>query len=393
MMQNRVVRWSAIGILVILWGLWLWGATIWFLSADYIDFAAYYNASQRLLNSGEIYTGQTGVVYLYPPLIVQVISGYTRFFSSQTSAIIWHGLSIMFMLISLAILSYAYRGKWIAWGIWLLGLLFTPFLQSYWVGQVSMVLLLCFTGAWLCWRNNKREWVGALLTLATWVKVYPVFLLIYFMIKRDWRTVRGGFVAGFALLGVQLLAGWRYLWQYLTDVLPQLAATGQNYGELWKNNSIFGFSYRLLVDTRQINPLLDAPDFAPLLRYALLLMIVVGAFALVARKGKIQTHSQFDHEYALVLVAAMLFGSTLWTSGMPPLILCYAIWFAHIKRLLMQLLGAISFLLITWMLPTILARPYQAEMSWLTMSVGFFGILLLWILLFYRVARPNDNAL
>jgi len=79
--------------------------------------------------------------------------------------------------------------------------LMLPYVHSCGVlGQVGLLLLFLIVAAWfLAWRG--REWMaGAVLGLATLIKLLPGLLLVFFLLKRRWR------VAG-AALAVAVICG------------------------------------------------------------------------------------------------------------------------------------------------------------------------------------------
>jgi len=90
-------------------------------------------------------------------------------------------------------------------------------------GQFSSIVVVCVLAALVLYERGHRTSVGALIALGAAVKIWPGLLLIYFLIKRDWRVI-GGFagavvvmaVGGIAVLGpvrrtsfsVSCFAGW-----------------------------------------------------------------------------------------------------------------------------------------------------------------------------------------
>src|SRR5262249_9148074 len=66
-------------------------------------------------------------------------------------------------------------------------------------GQLGMLLLLLIAGAWAADRAGREGLAGFLLGTATAIKLFPAMLLLYFIIRRQWRA------GGFALIGVGIL--------------------------------------------------------------------------------------------------------------------------------------------------------------------------------------------
>jgi hypothetical protein len=184
-----------------------------------------------------------------------------------------------------------------------------PFQQQMYQGQLNLVLLLLLTGTWAADRAGRPHLAGTLLGAATAVKLFPGFLLLYFLLRRDWRAVAAAAVS-FALLtgltaGVLGLAAYR---DYITDVLPNVAA----YQSDWLNASFAGFWSRLFNPTSHQNiviPLWTSPTLAAagtlVCRVALVAVLVWGLW-------RMETSADRDLGFGLFLVAMLLVSPVAW---------------------------------------------------------------------------------
>lgn len=94
-------------------------------------------------------------------------------------------------------------------------LFYGPTIATQNLGQASMLILTCFLLALWFLRRGRPELAGVMLTIATLIKIFPVFLLLYFALRRQWRVVLGalgsllillaGMVAVVGLSGVLLM--------------------------------------------------------------------------------------------------------------------------------------------------------------------------------------------
>lgn len=375
-------------ILIVLWGLFLMAVTFVAFQTETgrWDFITYHYNAERITAGEPLYGGydQSRFDYIYPPLLAQVIAPFTPTFSLNVISMVWHVLSIAMLLLSVVLVNRTVSRPKQRFVFWLMPLLFIPDVQSFWVGQISMVLLGCFTIAWYAYRTDRPYLAGIVLALATWLKVYPVFLIIYFMWKRDWKIVGSAFVAGL-LLGVLqiLLSDLDTLMTYFTTVLPGLANNGQIIG-LFKNSSILGFTFKLFTDTPDIIPLVDSPTLARVTRWILTILVVGGSALLITRhpKQKIEHDKfrRFDLEYGLVLLVSLLFGATLWVSGMSPLLLSYWLILKQPLQSRRRLLVWLSFALTSLYFIFLLAFQPGNKLPALILSMGFYGVFVLWIL-------------
>lgn len=88
-------------------------------------------------------------------------------------------------------------------------------------GQLNCVLLLLVTGIWAANRAERPRLAGALLGIATSIKLFPGFLFLHFALVRRWRLVWAGTVslALITLLTAAVMGLGAYQ-DYITKVLP-----------------------------------------------------------------------------------------------------------------------------------------------------------------------------
>ena len=104
------------------------------------------------------------------------------------------------------------------------------------------MLLLLVTGAWAADRTGRPKLAGALLGAAATIKLFPVYLLIYYLLRGRWTIVISGFVtvAALTLITAAILGVGAYR-DYVRVVLPAI----QWFRVGWENQSLDGFWSRL----------------------------------------------------------------------------------------------------------------------------------------------------
>jgi len=117
-----------------------------------------------------------------------------------------------------------------------------PLLQQLSQGQLNLVLVLLVTGAWAAERSGRVGWAGAMIGAATAIKLFPGFLFLYFIVRRQWSALIAGLLSLVLLTGLTAsILGPEVYPTYIHDVLPHL----DQCRTAWSNASLVGFWTRL----------------------------------------------------------------------------------------------------------------------------------------------------
>lgn len=392
---------------------WSWGVIVflWLIFVFALDlttstsplgldaFNVYYQASQNLMNNTPIYNGLEGWIYLYPPLLAQLLMPVVWVGDIEFARVVWLGVNIGLLVVTLHILT-RYISPIYHKALWLTPLLFIPIWQAFYLGQITILMLALLTGVWVASREGKPELAGALLAFSIWIKVFPALLLIYFLWKRDWRLLWGAVLYG-GLMGLfqMFISGHEVMFAFL-ETLFDLFASGQP-AATYENLSVFAFASRLFQPNLHVIPLADSDGLFRIVRIGLTLGLLLGAgYAIVqSSQHKDQDTWRFDLEYSLVILTILLIGSTLWISGLPPLILISVLLLRNVSAYGWKMLPCM-----VWMLAIFLLTAYQPfvvlwtligrPMGALTLSMGFMGVLLIWgtlVLLLLHHPMPDNH--
>lgn len=182
-----------------------------------------------------------------------------------------------------------------------------PLQQSLIQGQPNLLLALLIVAAWKTGRSGNSLMSGVCLGLATAVKIYPAYLFLYFLIRRDVRALAGGALAfgSITLITIALFGSASYH-DYLTVVLPSLADITNN----WGNASLLAFWERLFDQpTDTTRPVVNSP----LLLQATVWSSWLALTALVTVAIWKTRHAKFsEHSFAITIVAMLLMTPTTW---------------------------------------------------------------------------------
>jgi Glycosyltransferase family 87 len=150
------------------------------------DVHAYYDAGARLNAGQPLYEQPAGTndagFYRYPPLLA-IIFRPLALLPFHQAALIWEAFLVALLILTIVRLGVRDRWTWLV-----LGWLAAPTAWSLAVGQaqVAVTFLLALGAPWA-------------VALATNLKVLPVLVAIYWVGRRDWRSL-GRFVVAMAVL-------------------------------------------------------------------------------------------------------------------------------------------------------------------------------------------------
>lgn len=229
--DRRLTRWDRVGLGLLVLGLVAFGVVVEirsaFQSARKTDFGVYARAGWAIRGGWDIYEvfDDRGWHYCYPPpfavLMVPladpptILTDRTGYLPFAVSVGIWYVLSLAFAgyaahAFAGAVLPDAVRGSrrwWYARTVPLLvcagGIGFT--LAR---GQVNTLVVALVAGMFAASVRGRTVAAGAWLAGAIALKVIPGLLLLYPVVRREWRAAIGLAAAGVVLFGVIPVAVW-----------------------------------------------------------------------------------------------------------------------------------------------------------------------------------------
>ncbi len=171
-------------------------------------------------------------------------------------------------------------------------------------GQLSLLLLLPITLAWLSARQGAWIRTGLWLGFAMSLKPFLCFFLPYFILRRRWEAafaaiaaVAGAFGAGAVIFGTAAYAAW----------VRALGLTDWTWAAM--NGSVLGVLTRTLSGSPYFTPMASAPDLVRPLWLALAAAVAVTTLAALWRDD---TRDAVDRGFFLVLLGAQLISPLGW---------------------------------------------------------------------------------
>jgi len=186
-----------------------------------------------------------------------------------------------------------------------------PLQTHFLYGQLHiLVLVLLVLSLWLYLKDRSFA-AGAMIAVASAIKIYPIVFIAYFIRKRQWRVV-AGIAIGVVLLAILAIClfGVQVNRTYLEEVLPRVirGEVIDPYNLRW--NSFTAVTRRLFVLEPELNPqpVMNSPaGFAILLAFiqALLFVPLVWLISSSRRQGERERL-----EYGTFLAAVLLLSAT-----------------------------------------------------------------------------------
>lgn len=376
--------WLRLGLLVL-----VITAAFWFASqaldivrtSGFTDFDILFHSAQRLAAGHSPYlrgllNAPFGGYYKFPPLVDQLLAPLTQF-DWLPLARAYAVAGLMFYLAAFLLLARIQKFDWLSVPMLLLALaflVFQPALDTLNGPQHEFLILLLFSIAyWGLLRAPRGEWAaGVALAIPILIKLYPILIVPYFLLRRAWRALAALFAT---LVGLTLLSGeiggWDLQRQFWFVILPSLSGA-----TAWlENQSFFAFFARLFVNGATADPIrVTVVPLATWLSYgAILVSLSVSAAAL-------WRDSRPQFAFAIGVPLVLLIGPNSWIHYETLLLLPLAIllgefWNGGASRAQWLLLAVATALCAFGNEETV-----RSTTLGLVQSYKFLGVLLFWLL-------------
>jgi hypothetical protein len=333
----RIWVWAALALLTFVTNAPTWAAAIRPGPTEGVDFFQEWASAKNLMVGSPIYADleESARVYLrytlapgeqmrirrnaHPPTSVLAAIPFALL-DYPNGMLAWNITSLAALVVSLWLIGreLGLRPKpWTILPAITLAFLSNPLRQQISHGQLNLILLLILTMVWVADRSNRPGWAGALLGLATAIKLFPGIFFLYFMLRRRWTVVTAGAAALAAATALTVaILGFETYRSYLRDVLPQVSV----FRNWWLNASLAGFWIKWF-DAGAVSSLVDPalPDFLPpvarqpgLARLGLIVstLVVLGAWARVVWRAR--TRQEEDLAFGLTLTTMLLVSPLTW---------------------------------------------------------------------------------
>ena len=174
------------------------------------DFQVYRAAADRFLAGGALYnsavtsTGSCNLFY-YPPSFVALIVPFTLLGADLGNAA-WIAFLVGCYVVGCLVLPVRWE---VRLGVFLAGAVSWPFIFGVRIGQVAPILYLLFAVGWR-WLERRPAITGFAVGLGVLVKLQPIVIVGWLVLRRMWSGLAGVAVAGVVAAGLAVvgLGGW-----------------------------------------------------------------------------------------------------------------------------------------------------------------------------------------
>ena len=203
-------------------------------SVGFGDFRLFWEQVVSFLETGSLYPHDDPVatyqpsawVYKFPPLYAALLIPLAKW-GTLENVFLYHYILQLVLYGGFVVLAlFMFRGTDplpYTIVVLIMSLNYEPFIETIDVLQLEtpflLLLTLCLFFHWRRWDS----WAGAILGFCAMLKVYPAFMLVYFVLKRRWAAVAGFAISVAVLFGCCLVVvGSRETIAYFLEVLPVL---------------------------------------------------------------------------------------------------------------------------------------------------------------------------
>ena len=323
-MHNRTLLGTASGVLLLA----VVGLSVLLARATREDFGTYYAAGLAAREHQSVYTDALawrdanftvnlpapppteGSPYVYPPVFSLLMVPLTLIGPAAASLLWYVGIvaslaASMWMLTRLLFPLEAVRQVPLALALTLLAMLFGPVRTNLAAGQTDVLLLLLIVASFATFARGRLAQAGMLLALGVAIKPTVVFLALFFLWKRAYRSFATFAVGGALLLiiptlyfGLQSVFDFVAVGQYWSSAAFSITPTNQSpYAMLLRLFTVNGFT----------QPIADASGLVAIARYAIPILAVVVLLLNVGRTRQVPIR-RLTMEFGLVILAMLIAG-------------------------------------------------------------------------------------
>ena len=166
-------------------------------------------------------------LYVYPPLLADMLVplAFLRLASAEHA---WLLLNAIFVLAATLIMARMFspnRVRWFWPPLFVAVLLFRPTLDCFFLGQISILLLLLQAAGLYFYFESRTVPAALMFAVITAIKITPLIVIVPLLAFRDWKQLRAFVLALAALLiGICFVNGEGLLRQYVEHVVPSMSA-------------------------------------------------------------------------------------------------------------------------------------------------------------------------
>lgn len=324
---------------------------------------------------------------LNPPFFAFLIYPLS-YLNYPASLLSWLSLSIASAIFAIGfvpkILNITKNKLLIIFGITVAFFAYYPTFINSQMGQLGLFLMPLIFYSWWAARNNKFALCGVLLGIAASIKIFFGIFGIYFLIRREWRSLGwfSGTIIFCALLPLTIFQVSEYLAYYKT--LTHITW----YTSSW-NASLLGFLLRIFGGNGEKNiPLLLLPTLGHILYWLITGSLLVGLIKYLQPLHKIDPQIKCDLDFSLTLALMLIIAPLGWIYYFPLLFIPFIVLFKLANEgyqpSILRLSTCLAIILTSIPFPLVVPKKMiGTTMVFLNAGVYFYALVLLCCLLYF----------
>ncbi|MEJ5998724.1 glycosyltransferase family 87 protein [Corynebacterium sp. H130] len=199
-----------------------------------LDMEVYRAGARAFLDNAPLYEHSfdvKGVVlpFIYPPFGAATLAPFAMV-DSQTAALAVLGMSALLTFLCLWVIARAlitdrFHAFVFACVMWPLALLSEPHTMNASFGQINvLVMALCVFDV-----VPRKRWLpqGTLIGLAAAIKLTPVALCLFFLLKRDFKAIGWAALSGAVVTAITACFRWTATKEFFTDTVFKMNSTNE----------------------------------------------------------------------------------------------------------------------------------------------------------------------
>lgn len=217
-----------------------------------IDAVVYSKGGEALVNNQPLYSepfdmGDVSLPFIYPPIGAALFSpfGHFDFITDEMAGNLIVALSSFLLLACLYLVSNAVLGGrdrllafTIAAVVWPIVLFTEPVILNADLGQINILIMALVIYDLLPVKRRLPR--GVLIGLAASIKLTPLAMLLYFLVKKDFRGILNAVLSLLFFTGIGALISWNRTKEFFLTTLLDLNASGDSgVSTVFQSNSSF----------------------------------------------------------------------------------------------------------------------------------------------------------
>jgi hypothetical protein len=195
-----------------------------------------------------------------------------------------------------------------------------PFQVNLYLGQISIFITLFVTLGWFFYKKGNENIAGFFIALATMIKFYPGFLLLFFLINKKYKALLSSLICmGIIFILTLIVTKYDFI-HFIFDVIPKDVTY---WGSNIENLSINGFFSKLFLPMRTYNNATALTVFVSPFLKNMLLYTTEGLLLFYAALH-IRKYNN-DLGFSLFIILSLLLSPLCWNYYFTLLILSFVI--------------------------------------------------------------------